>query len=140
MLSLHQETFDLNDALEGITSIAEDQGFKIPDETIIKVFAMSVGKEPTPPAMLDMRNIASEQLLNKLTETKQYLGKALEFLKDQCNIYSYDFVPYEGQLLVLVKRFMEEKPLTENDLALDEKVVLVRAVLMKGTEVSPTAT
>ncbi len=110
------EDFDLNNALLDIGSIAEYEGFQIPDETMIKVFAMAVGEEPTPPAMLEMRKITSTTLLAKLNDAKKYLGTTLEFLKSECNIYSYDFVPYEGQLLVLVKRFMEEKPLTEEDL------------------------
>jgi len=104
------EAFDLNDALSVILNSAEDEGFIIPDETAIKIFAMSLNKDPTPNAMLQLRDLPAKELKGALGLASGSLGKALRFLKQECSIFSYDFVPYEGQLLLLVKYAMSSGP------------------------------
>ncbi len=109
------EAFDLNDALSVILDSADDEGFIIPDETAIKIFAMSLKKDPTPEAMLQLRNLPAIELKSALGVASGSLGKVLRFLKQQCSIFSYDFVPYEGQLLLLVKYAMSSGPSFESN-------------------------
>ena len=45
------EAFDLNDALSVILDSAEDEGFIIPDETAIKIFAMALIKRIRHPSL-----------------------------------------------------------------------------------------
>ena len=104
------ETFDLNDALSVILSSGEEEGFVVPDETAIKIFAMALRKDPTPEAMLQLRNLPAQELKGGLGLASGSLKTVLRFLKQECSIFSYDFVPYEGQLLLLIKYAISSGP------------------------------
>lgn len=97
------EAFDLNDALEIIRESAGSEGFNVPDETALKIFAMALDKNPTPEEMLQLRKFPAHELKNARNQAAGNLALVFSFLKKQCSIYSYDFVPYEGQLLLLAK-------------------------------------
>jgi hypothetical protein len=97
------QDFDLNDGLAAISEAAKQNHFEIPDETIVKIFAICAQRDPTPSSMLGLKESNPADLTKAVNQAKQVLTKAIEFLRDQCLIYSYDFVPYEAQLLVIVK-------------------------------------
>jgi hypothetical protein len=101
------EEFDLNNALDDISAAAKVEGFEIQDETIVKVFAICAHRNPTPQSMLELRSSNVADLLQAVDLAKQTLTQALRFLKTECLISSYEFVPYEGQLLILVKYAIE---------------------------------
>lgn len=104
------EDFDLNNALSDISAAAKIEGFEIPDETMVKVFAMCAHKSPTPQSMLELRQSNVVDLVKAVNKAKEVLAKALKFLKTECLIFSYEFVPYEGQLLILIKYAIEAGP------------------------------
>ncbi len=97
--------FDLNVALRSIKEDILLQGFVFPYETLTKVVAILLGKSPTPTSMLELRSFSSDDLHEGVMKAKMYLSDVTGFLRNEFSIYSSDFVPYEGQLLVLVKLF-----------------------------------
>jgi hypothetical protein len=111
------EDFDLNDALDEITKCAADEGFDIPEETIVKILAMSLNEDPTPEAMLHLRKYNVSDLKRGVDISRVTLTKALKFIKDECLIYSYDFIPYQGQLLIIVKYVMDAGVSFESNIA-----------------------
>ena len=105
--AIWSEQFDLNDALDSISTAAKELGFDISNETIAKVIAICAGKNPTSQSMLELRGSKVAILTASVEKAKDVLSKVFEFLKTECLIFSNDFVPYEGQLLILVKYILE---------------------------------
>lgn len=103
------EEFDLNNELEGIAETGRSLGFDIPFETLAKILAISLNIAPTAEAMVNLRQFTPNVLHVAVNNSKQSLEKALNFLRDSCFIYSYDYIPYEGQLLVIVKYTQESR-------------------------------
>ena len=111
------ENFDLNAEIEGIAMPLAKQGFTIPAETVVKVLAVSMGKEPTPESMLQLRSTSSNELHHGVSRSQLALQRSVEYLKNKYCIYSYDYVPYEGQLLALTRFFELCKPPTIQQLS-----------------------
>ena len=109
------EDFDLNKALGLISEVADKEGFKIPDETVVKIFAMSLQKIQAPESMLGLRYLPSAEL-DEAVQSQSYLNTAIKFLKEECLVFSYDFIPYQGQLLILIKYILESGPSYSNNL------------------------
>jgi len=99
------ENFDLNAEIDEIAKPLVKQGFTIPAETVVKVLAVSMGKEPTPESMLQLRSTSSSDLHAGVGRSQVALQRSIDFLMSNYRIYSYDFVPYEGQLLALSRFF-----------------------------------
>jgi len=100
--------FDLNQQLQRIVGRLGKRNVKPSDETILKSLATVVGVDPSAPAMLQMRNIPAQQLLEAVERTEHALNASLDFLHEVFLLQSSDFLPYEGQLLALVKYFSAE--------------------------------
>ncbi|HWS86805.1 MAG TPA: DUF262 domain-containing protein [Pyrinomonadaceae bacterium] len=103
------EEFDLSNELESISEVGRSLGFDIPFETLAKILAISLNIAPTAESMVELRNYSPNVLHVAVNNSKQTLRKALGLLKDACSIYSYDYIPYEGQLLVIVKYTQEAR-------------------------------
>jgi hypothetical protein len=99
------ENFDLNSEIEGIAGPLMNEGFTIPAETVVKILAVTMGKEPTPESMLQLRTTSSSQLHDGVKRSRMSLERAIDFLKYNFHILSYEYVPYEGQLLALCRFF-----------------------------------
>lgn len=97
------QEFDLNHEMISISNFAEEKGFKIPLETIVKIFAIALDKDPTPEAMLTLRECNPSTLHEGVKIAKIILLKSLNLLSSKCRIYSYEYMPYEGLLLILLK-------------------------------------
>jgi hypothetical protein len=97
------EEFDLNLELERMSEIVRAEGFEIPIDTLAKVLAITVDVAPIADAMVQLRDFTPEELRGAVNEAQKSLTTALGFLKDTYHILSYDYIPYEGQLLVLTK-------------------------------------
>ncbi|WP_164013902.1 DUF262 domain-containing protein [Pyxidicoccus trucidator] len=100
------ERFDLTKETSRLKLSLEDDGFNIPPETFVKVLAVSFGKAPTLDEMLELRGKSAVKLRGAMKLTENALRKSIEFLKSDFRIYSYDYVPYEAQLIVVAKLFL----------------------------------
>lgn len=97
--------FDLTKEISKLQYGFQQEGFDLPPETLVKVLAVVLDKAPTPYEMLGLRDYESATLHSALVKVQSTLGRAIAFLREEFKILSYDFVPYEGQLLVLAKLF-----------------------------------
>jgi hypothetical protein len=83
-------------------------GFMIKRETIVKAIAIALRTAPTPDAMLDLRELPVADLAEGAQTARRALECAVKFLKQELQIFSDAFVPYEGQLLVLTRLFIDK--------------------------------
>lgn len=101
-------SFDLTKSLGRLSSSLAETGFEIPPETLVKVVAICDGRSPILESMLELREADTKRLNIALRLAEQALARAVDFLKRELGIYSYGFVPYEAQLLVLARLFRGE--------------------------------
>ena len=97
--------FDLTKELSKLQMRLENKGFSFPSETLVKTMAIILERNPEPNDMLKLREYKSDQLHGAIVKTEDVLNNVIDFLKNRFRILSYDFVPYEGQILVLAKLF-----------------------------------
>lgn len=101
------ENFDLNGQIAKLREYARERGFRIPNETLVKIFAISLGKVPTPESMLELRKLPTRELLRGTKHAVRTLEKVVDYLSTYLHVKSYALVPYEAQLLMLVRFFSE---------------------------------
>lgn len=97
------QDFDLNTEIDALSESLDVAGFEIQDETLVKALAVVTGTLPTPGAMLDLRRLSAIELRLAMGTLKGLLSEVRTFLLRHFAMQSYEYLPYEGQLLVLVK-------------------------------------
>ncbi|OIT16263.1 hypothetical protein BL243_12310 [Ralstonia solanacearum] len=100
------QSFDLTSELAELSEYLRQLRFDLSDETLLKVIAVIAGRAPMPDDMLKLRNEPAEQLLVHVETAKRLLHRSIEFLRGNFWFQSSEFLPYEGQILALVKYFM----------------------------------
>jgi hypothetical protein len=110
------EGFDLNEELRKIRINMEETGFLIPDETVVKILGIVLGKAPLPDLLLTLRAYAESDLHAGVARTLEVLRRAVRLLEEIFQIQSYDYVPYEGQMLVLAKILLARGQFQDNEL------------------------
>lgn len=114
------QSFDLSSELSVLSEDLSQLRFDLTDETLLKVIAVIAGKAPVPDEMLSLRSIPSEDLLAHVARAKHLLQTSIEFLHKHFAFRSSSFLPYEGQILALIRYFMTAN--AENDEAEAELV------------------
>lgn len=99
------EDFDLNTQIDYLEQVARRSGFEIPPETFVKMMSVVLGKPPVAEQMLTLRELPPSVLKRATMDTEAALLRTLKFLAQRFGILSYEFVPYEGQMLILAKLF-----------------------------------
>lgn len=97
--------FDLNKALLSLKEQLHPSGFRFKSETLAKTLAVVLGRAPTPEDMLTLREASASELHDAVHDCGEALEHTINFLKDRFLILSSDYVPYEGQTLVLATLF-----------------------------------
>ena len=97
------EEFDLNHYIDTAKEALFEFGVSIDAETLIKCVGLTLDVPPKTDGLLQLRSRAPEELRRAFADTIQSMERVSEFLKAQFGIRSSDFVPYEGQLLLLFK-------------------------------------
>lgn len=93
--------FDLSQQLSVLKTYSEKWNFDLTQDTLAKIVALSLGVVPIGARMLELRSMTAKALTKGISDTRQALQHALGYLTTKFGIGSYDFVPYEGQVLVL---------------------------------------
>jgi len=93
--------FDLNAAVSRIRN-ALPESFAPGDETLAKSIALMLDIDPLPDSILKLQDVDVKALDEAVAKATAALQGVTRFLKERIGIASADFVPYEGQLLVLV--------------------------------------
>jgi len=99
------EEFDLTTELNALADEFEEDGFYIPVETLLKIVAVMAGRMPTSVSMLELRARPAAELKAHVVEASNAVRAAIRFLNVECNVFSYAFVPYEGQFIILARYF-----------------------------------
>lgn len=97
--------FDLQGEVKRLGAAAASVNFMVPDETLVKVIAVAAGRAPISEDMVRLRQATLAELHNAVSLAETSMLQAIEFLRDECGVTSYDFVPYEAQLLVMCRTF-----------------------------------
>lgn len=98
--------FDLTVEVERLRQRLSSRGFDVPPETLVKLVAITKERDPSLDEMLKLRGTDASELKIAVTRAEEALGGAIDFLRSDFRIFSYDYVPYEAQLLVLSKLFL----------------------------------
>lgn len=106
--------FDLSAAIDQLKTSFNEERYYFDPETLVKLIAVALDKEPTLERMMALRNAPAPQLHTAVRDTAEVLRRVIDFLQARFNIYSSDFIPYEGQVLVLAKLF-KLSPTPPND-------------------------
>jgi hypothetical protein len=101
------QEFDLTIALRELSSKLSEKRFSFSDETLVKVIGLIFNRDPISAALLSLRNLSAKELIYGVERAHFVLEKVAEFLRTRFAIYSSDYVPYEGQVLILAKVFIE---------------------------------
>lgn len=109
--------FDLNDELEKMAREIQLHAIQeLNPETLTKVLAIALGKEPTSQSMYELHDFAVPRLREGVTIATSALIKALLYLRSQFGIHSTESLPYEGQLLVLCSIYLRDSTAIETSL------------------------
>lgn len=113
------EDFDLNNYLDRARELIANFGFTLSDETVIKCVGLLLNIPPTTAGLLDLRRMPSNELMEAFDRLPSDIENIALFLLERFNISSSDFIPYEGQLLILFKAIAIDKaePLEQEGLA-----------------------
>jgi hypothetical protein len=111
------QDFDLNDALAEIREELEEINFEFTDDTIVKALGLTFQLDPLPNVMLSLREKTAAQLKAAVRKTKGVFLRVNNFLRDSLHVLGSDFVPYEGQLLVLFNIFDKTHKLSDSQKA-----------------------
>lgn len=100
------DDFDLYKETSKLRRSAEASGFSIPSETLVKVMAISQGLDPIPSSMLKLRELSAPALHKAAQLVSRAMTGAVDFLQKHLHMYTYEYVPYEAQMLVIAKLFL----------------------------------
>lgn len=108
------EAFDLTAELEQLEErIASATTFELEQETLAKVLAIAMGRDPVAESMYTLKGSKATELREGVLRAERAIERALWFLREEFGVWTKDFVPYEGQILVLASVFMEYQQLTQ---------------------------
>jgi hypothetical protein len=107
------ENFDLNSALDVISEQIEDQDFELSDGTIVKALGLMYDLDPLPDVLLALRQKPAKSLNKAVADVVEVFRRVFKFLRETLSIFSSDFIPYEGQMLVLFRIFRDRKDLSD---------------------------
>jgi hypothetical protein len=108
------QNFDLNQALDRVREDLSREGFELPDETVVKALGLVFDLDPLADILLDLRNKSPLELHGAITTVVETFKKAFSFLRENLGVFSYGFVPYEGQILAIFKVFLSRDQLTSD--------------------------
>lgn len=99
------EEFDLGTEIDRMSEHATSRGFGLDEDTFVKLLGLGAGLAPTADRLLDLKGMAPSQLAQARDRTATALDAALDFLETE-HVHGVGYLPYEGQLLVLVSAFL----------------------------------
>jgi hypothetical protein len=97
------QAFDLAEALDETQAYLEQNSFATAEETVIKCVAIQLGIDPSGDTLLSLRHQPPEVLKVAFKEFRDHFGRVIHYAREYLHIFSADYIPYEGQTLVLFK-------------------------------------
>lgn len=102
------EQFDLNTATSRLHDSLEQLGYSFEPETLVKTIAILLDKAPVAREMLTLRACKPDELQDATDRALRVLNQVTEYLRTEFKILSAEFVPYEGQVLVVAAVFGQD--------------------------------
>lgn len=97
------ESFDLNQKAEYITTSLEPKGFGDLDKnTILKCLAVIYYGSIQKDEVINLRKIEQKEINKLVDKLHDSILKAVDILSTEFRIYSWDFLPYEAHIIILV--------------------------------------
>lgn len=93
--------FDLNRSLSDLSSVLSERDFDVSEDTLVKALALTFDLTPLPNVMLRLREQPAAKLQKGMKRVTTTCLRVIDFLDGELGIKSSDYVPYEGQFLVL---------------------------------------
>jgi hypothetical protein len=93
--------FDLNGELATINGALEESGFAVSEQTLTKMLGMELGRSPMAEDLLRLREENSENLIYAAHAVRERMLQVREFCAEHLSTFSAEYIPYEGQLLVI---------------------------------------
>lgn len=105
------EDFDLTVELRDLNLHLAKSRFSLSEETLVKILGLTLGYDPLPGDLLSLRSRSAVELRRGIAMTKEVVECAAGFLRERFLVMSSDYIPYEGQMLVLAKAFLDTRTL-----------------------------
>lgn len=106
--------FDLNDAINAVRNVSEEHDyFNIPDSHILRNISACAGLGINREDIDKLRLKSSEELSSASSKCSRAYAQAIDFLKSNFPLPTYDFMPYALQLTFLVEFFNLENAPTQ---------------------------
>ena len=99
-LTWHKD-FDLTYELASVAERIGTSGWTIPQVTIAKAIALSLGVVPKSDEMIKLREVPPSALQDATRAVEASVLRVTKFLEQEVGVASYDFVPYEAQFVIL---------------------------------------
>lgn len=99
------EDFDLQEKLENLSAEVAPFGFKsigADKDLVLKCFSGYISGDTSPGAIL---NLTGDQIRNSYVSVKEGLKGAIDFLRKELNVLSYEIMPYPAMIVSLTKFF-----------------------------------
>jgi hypothetical protein len=90
--------FDLTKELAALKDSVE---LDIPPDTIAKIVALVLNVLPVSNEIVRLRKMGPEELIAATQSARSALIRSSLFLRNDLGVLSYDYIPYEGQFLIL---------------------------------------
>jgi hypothetical protein len=105
--------FDLNRELTKLSEKLETKGFAFDEDALVKALALVFDLEPLPDVMLKLREQNAHSLDVGMRTVLRTCLSVIEFMQQELKIESTDYLPYEGQFLVLFSVLRKQKQLDQ---------------------------
>lgn len=116
------ENFDLRYQVDTALDELRRKDFAdISPVALLQVLAAYTDDSAKKETILNLRHKDAGELAVKMGEIREALKRAVDFLINQVNVKSSDFLPYERQLVALTFVFAKQKRLSSNDVSVLSK-------------------
>ena len=89
--------------MDKLTTSLSKYVFETDEDTILKTLAITLNIEPTADGMMQLKEFKSKELTKAMEVVYLTFKKLIKYLKEHLRVYSTEFIPYQGELLVLYK-------------------------------------
>lgn len=101
-----KDGFDLRDEISKLIDEVKENGYgELSDVTLLKCLSVINNGKLKKNDIFQLREIDTDELIEKMAKMKEGLFKAIDFLNNQLFVKSIDFLPYDFQLVLLTNFF-----------------------------------
>ncbi len=112
------QTFDLNEVTEKIKDALGRKGFEdIDGGTVLKCLSAIESQSVKRTQVFSLRKLSRDQMVALAARTQKALLKAVDLLTTEFRVYSWDFLPYEAQVIILSDIYAKKPELSQQQVS-----------------------